>query len=433
MKKVLIITYYWPPASGPGVQRWLKFVKYLPEFGWKPLILTVKDGSYPATDDSLSKDVPNDIPVFKTNTLEPFTIYNMLRGKKGKKVEPGLSSIKDKKGSFYQKIAAYIRANFFIPDARIGWRSYAVKEVKKILETHKIDVIVTTSPPHSAQLIGLDLKKKHNIPWVADFRDPWVNIYSNQLLNLNDRVKQKNIEYENKVLTSSDKVLVVGDSMRTEFSDRNSNVHVLYNGFDPTDLSEAPIEATDTFTLRYVGKISPLQNIPNLWKAINELRLANEDFNKYFRISFVGMTSKPIQDSITEADLLSICTFSSFIPHQEAVEKMMCANMLLLVIPNTPKNECIITGKIFEYLASQTPILGVGPTKGDAAIVLQKCERDPMIDFEDLAGFKKMLLSHFNYWLEHQKISLKNKNDLHLQFSRRKLTKGLVNLLNDLS
>jgi len=432
MKKVLIITYYWPPASGPGVQRWLKFAKYLPEFGWQPIILTVKNGSFPAYDESLLKDIPETSEIFYSKTLEPFTLYNFLRGKKGTSVEPGMSSIKGKNKSLYQKIAAYIRANFFIPDARIGWLPYALKEVKNILKKHKIDIVITTSPPHSAQLIGAAIKEQYHLPWIADFRDPWVNMYINQILDLSSRVKQKNIQYENKVLRLADMVMVVGNSMHKEFTPRNSNTYVLYNGFDTKDLPSLEAKPSVNFVLEYVGKLSPVADTPILWKTIKELRNSYPNFKKHFRLSFTGMISEPIKQSIEKEKLSTITSFHPFIPHQEAIKKMIDANMLLLIIANTPENDRIITGKIFEYLATQTPILGIGPIEGDAAILLRQCERMPMVDFNDANGMKKALLTHFDHWLKHQNFSLKNTNNLHLKFSRKKITQKLVHLLDGL-
>lgn len=174
-KKVLIITYYWPPASGPGVQRFLKISKYLNDFGWKPIILTVKNGSYPSFDPSLENEIPEWVEVHKTKTFEPFTIYNRLTGSKGKNLGTGLIGLEGKQ-SFVKKLSIYIRANYFIPDARKGWYRYAVKEAKQLIQEKEIDAIITTGPPHSTHLIGKSLKEKFNLPWISDFRDPWVNI-----------------------------------------------------------------------------------------------------------------------------------------------------------------------------------------------------------------------------------------------------------------
>jgi len=205
-KKALIFTYYWPPSSGPGVQRFLKFCKFLPEFDWEPIVVTPANGSYPYTDDSLLKDVSEYVKVYKTKTLEPFAIFNMLQGKKGKSVPVALIGLQDSP-SIFQKLSKYIRANCFIPDARVGWKKYAIKEGSRIIQNEKIDVIITTSPPHSTHLVGLELQKKHNIPWLADFRDPWTNIYFNRKLPRTARTKAKDKALEDKVVKHADQLI----------------------------------------------------------------------------------------------------------------------------------------------------------------------------------------------------------------------------------
>jgi hypothetical protein len=212
LKKALILTYYWPPGSGPGVQRWLKFCKYLPENGWEPTVITVRNGSYPYSDKTLVNDVPQKMKVIKTDTFEPFAIYNLLRGKKGKSVEVGLGSIKNQQNRF-SRFANYIRANYFIPDARLGWNKYAFVAALRHIKSERPDVIITTGPPHSTHLIGQRLNKEFQIPWVADFRDPWTTIYYNSLLNRTESRKTKDQEFENSVVTSCNMLLVTTPGM----------------------------------------------------------------------------------------------------------------------------------------------------------------------------------------------------------------------------
>ncbi|MBL4624026.1 MAG: glycosyltransferase [Flavobacteriales bacterium] len=280
MKKVLIFTYHWPPGSGPGVQRFLKFCKYLPEFGWEPIVVTVKDGSYPSIDHTLIDDIPENLKVHKTKTFEPFTIYNALRGKKGKSVSVGLIGIKDSKSPI-QKLSMHIRANYFIPDARKGWKSYAIKEAKEIVEKEKIDLIITTGPPHSTHLIGLDLQAKHTIPWVADMRDPWTEIHYNKDLPRSEKTKKKDLELERKVLSAANHVITVSDGLKEQLIKYNSAASVVYNGYDEDDYKSQEKHQTEKFTLSYIGNLKPNQHIKSLWKVLAELCEENELFKQH--------------------------------------------------------------------------------------------------------------------------------------------------------
>ena len=281
-KKALVITYYWPPAAGPGVQRFLKFCKYFKDFGWDPIVLTVENGSYSSTDSSLAKDIPQNTRVFKTKSFEPFQVYNRLRGEKGKTVPVSLIGIKEDK-RYIQRLSLFIRANFFIPDARKGWRPFAVKKARKIINEIGIDAIITTGPPQSTHLIGLDLKKEFGIPWVADFRDPWTNVYYNRFFPRTKKTENKDRKLENAVLETCDAITVVSNGLANEFRDRASRVEIIYNGFDHADIPAQEEFATEKFTLEYIGNLKPNQNVEALYEAIGELVNENPDFSNDFR------------------------------------------------------------------------------------------------------------------------------------------------------
>ena len=271
MKKVLIITYYWVPAGGVAVQRFLKFTKYLRDYGWEPVILTVKDGSYPYTDPKLESEVPKGIEVHRTKTFEPFEIYNLLRGQKGKAVPLAVATASKK--SLFQRLSGYIRANFFLPDARVGWKPYAIKEASNIIESQKIDAIITTGPPHSTHLIGQALKAKYKLPWVADFRDPWTEIFNNQYLPFTEASKAKDKKMEASVLRDCDVATVIGEGMKSVFPSKfTPKMEVITNGYDESDFDRTLQPETDKYRMRYVGNLLSNQNITALWAAIAELR-----------------------------------------------------------------------------------------------------------------------------------------------------------------
>ncbi len=399
MKNVLILTYYWPPAGGPGVQRWLKFVKYLEEFGWKAHILTVKDGTYSAIDHDLEKEVPENIPVHKTKTRNPFRFYNMLKGKKDGAVSVALINI-NKKCSLIDRLAMHIRSNFFIPDARKGWIPFAYKEALSIIEEQNIDLVITTGPPHSTHLTGLKLKKKTGIKWLADLRDPWTTVYYNDMLPRSERTRRKDKRLEDEVLLNADAVSVVSPGMQKEFSDRNMNVHVVMNGFDLADMEETAVEAlADTyFRLTYTGNFKPNQHIPDIWDGIIEMINENPDFSKNFRLQFVGNVDASAPTYFEERGFKNNLELISYVPHAEVTSLMSASDLLLFVVPQSRNNKLIITGKLFEYLASGTPLLSVGPVDGDAAAILTDTRREGMIDYHDKEVFKQKLIQFYGDW-----------------------------------
>lgn len=428
MKKVLIITYYWPPGSGPGVQRFLKFGKYLREFGWEPIILTVENGSYPSTDVSLEKDIPEGLKVVKTKTFEPFQWYNMLKGKKGKSTGVGMVGMQEQ--SFIQKLALYIRANYFIPDARKGWKKYALKKAKAIIQEEGIEAIITTGPPHSAHLIGLDLKQQTSLPWIADMRDPWTTVFYNAFFPRTAATKRNDKELEDKVLENADGVVVVSNGLKQEFSDRNENISIIYNGFDETDMPLSIPQRNKHFTISYVGNFKPNQNVNALWEVLADVKKEEADFANDLALFLTGNVDASVVHAIGANGLENNLHLSSFVAHEEAVQRMMSADMLLFVIPKSERNKLIITGKLFEYLATGNPILGIGPIDGDASVVLQDANRYPLSDYSDKENIKKQLLAAYQKW-KNQESNRVEVGDIK-RFSRKGLTEQLANKLNKL-
>ncbi len=427
-RKVLIFTYYFPPAGGVAVQRFLKFSKYLPEFGWEPIIVTVANGSYPYYDESLLKEISPSLKVYRTKTFEPFEFYNMLKGKKGKSM-PVVSVGSHQNKSFFQKISEYIRANFFVPDARMGWVSYAVKQAEEILKTEKVDAIITTGPPHSTHLIGLDLKEKYGVKWIADFRDPWTGIFYNNILPRTEATKQKDKALETKVLQTADLVTVISPGMKHEFENRAKKIEVLMNGFDEEDFKtqDTRHKTQDKFTIRYVGNLMASQNVEVLWKAIKELRITNYEL----RIEFIGRVDDLVKQSISENGLNDCVSYIDFVGHSKAIELMQEASMLLFVIPDVKDNALILTGKLFEYLASKSEMISFGPLNGNAAEILKQTGRKPMIDFAGEADTKKQLEASLNYFTQ-TKGAFKYSDHREQVFSRRNQTNILSQLLQTL-
>lgn len=421
-KRVLIITYYWPPSGGAGVQRWLKFAKYLPQFDIEPIILTVdpKFASYLQIDESLEKDISLDLKVFKTKSFEPL---NILSGLFGKKNVPYGGFTNVDKNSFFQTILRFIRGNFFIPDARVGWNKHAYKKAKVIIKEYQIDTVITTSPPHSTQLIGLKLKKILNIKWIADFRDPWTDIYYYKDLLHTGLAKRLDKKKELKVLKGADQVLVVGKSLKEKFHHKAlpDKITIISNGFDEEDFNGMIPQKPDVFTITYTGTLSDQYNIAPFIEACKELKSKNNNFN----IRFVGNVSDSKMLECKNAGLSENIEVVTYVPHQKSIEYLYKSSALLLVIPDFNGNKEIITGKLFEYIATKIPIIGIGPKDGDAAEIISLCNSGAFFDYED--SLTPYLESLFFDW-KTSKMLKPNQEEIN-KLTRKVLTNEIVKLI----
>ena len=426
-KKILIITYYWPPAGGPGVQRWLKFAKYLPENNWEPIIYTPENPSYPLLDESLVKDVPKNIQIIQNKIWEPYQFAEKLN-KKNKKFKAGQFDV-GKNQSWKSKLSIFVRGNFFIPDARKFWVNPSISFLKKYLEANPVDVIVTTGPPHSLHLIGKGLKKYFpNIKWIADFRDPWTEISYYKHLKLTSWADQKHRKLEKEVFQTADITLATSYGDAENFRKAGANSACITNGFDKEELNKKSAK-NSKFTLSYIGVLEQLRNPENLWKVLSDIVREDSDFAQNFELRFVGRVDDIILENLQSSPLKNNLNLVGYIPHEQSVKEMEIADMLL--ITNFPKQESagIIPGKIFEYLATQNPILSVGPEKADVEKILDETKAGEHFTYQDHEAIKSFVLQNYNNW----KNNTVNQNSENLmQFSRRNLTTNLANLLNSI-
>ncbi len=436
MKKVLIITYYWPPSGGAGVQRWLKFVKYLKQFGWEPIVYTAQNPEYPIIDESFFKDIPEGITILKQPIWEPYQLYKKLIGqKKEERVVSGFLQESGKKG-LAQKLSLWLRGNVFIPDARKFWIKPSIKYLNSWLKENPVDAIVSTGPPHSMHLIARGIKKKTGLPWLADFRDPWVNIDFASDLAMSNYAKNRNISLERAVLQEADKVVVVSDFMAEEFQSKTKKpVSIITNGYDPDDFNIAPelLRKDEYFSLVHTGSLNDRRNHPVLWKAIAELRAKNPEFKRDFRLRLIGKNDISVKSSISASGLDDCTEFIDYLPHQEIIAEQKSASVLLLSINNYGASEsgffspkATLTGKLFEYLAAGQPILMVGPLDGQAADVVSSNKSNRVVDFDNQSVMEKAILELYEL-----KNSM-NENVTDKRFSRIELTRELTELLNSL-
>jgi len=397
VKKVLIITYYWPPSGGSGVQRWLKFVKYLREFGVEPIVLTIDPhfATFPNYDYSLLKEIPEGIEIHTTQASSPFELYKKVR----KKDAPQAGFSGEKTSRLLDKVMRFIRGNFFIPDARIGWNKFAIEKAKEIILQNKIDSIITSSPPHSTQLIGLELKRMFNLNWLADLRDPWTEIYYNKELFRTSLAKKKDYKLEQLCLKNADKIVVVSEDIKRHFGANRKEIldkiNVIPNGFDETDFLEvkSKLEGENLISknitnkvISYVGNLGEQYPVEGFLEAFSEIVKNDSEW----KLQFIGNCHDGVKRMV---ELLKISANVEFIPyvnHSEAIDFMLKASILLLIIPEIENNKGILTGKLFEYLATGNTIINIGPKDGDAAAILNEnaisitlnpTEKQEIIDF----------------------------------------------------
>lgn len=430
-KKVLIITYYWPPAGGAGVQRWLKFVKYLPQFGWNPIIYTPENGEMPVIDHSLLKDIPQDITILKTPIWEPYEWYKKFVGAgKSEKINTGFLTEKKKPG-FAEKIAVWIRGNLFIPDARRYWIKPSVKFLLDYLKSNPVDVIVSTGPPHSMHMIALKVTQQTGIKWVADFRDPWTNIDYYKDLMLSASADKLHHQMEKDVVTKADEVIVVGNTMKQEFESQfNRKIHVITNGFDTTDFPVQQISATKDFVIAHVGTLVRTRNPLALWEAINSLGNNKDELKQHLRLRLTGKVDISVKKAIADHDLEDVTDYVDYLSHDKVVLEQMNATILLLVLNDTPNSKGILTGKLFEYIASGRPILAIGPVDGDAATILKESGAGVCFDFKDVKGIKNYLTEMYTKYMSG---TLNRNNKSVDKWSRLELTRQLSSLLDTIS
>lgn len=417
--KVLIITYYWPPAGGSGVQRWLKFVKYLRDFNIEPVIYTV-DTEYVIEDRSLLSEIPKDLEIIRRPIFEPNSVLSFLSNK-NKKQSGGFLNPNP---GIFGKLLQYIRANYFIPDARKYWVKPSVKYLKDYISQNSIDAVISTGPPHSMHVIGLHLKEKTGVKWIADFRDPWTEIDYFHQLPLTKRSKAKQLKLETQVVSKSDAIIVVGKTMKKNFEKYNNAVHVITNGYD-SEVDETVTKLDKDFTITHVGMMNADRNPTVLWQVLKEICDENAEFKKDVKVQLVGKLASDVKKDLKVlSDKNVMCI--EYLDHQKARSYQQKSQVLLLAINRVPSAKGIITGKIFEYLQASRPILGIGPTDGDASEIIEATNSGRMVDFDDKEKLKRTILE---YYEKYRKGILDTNNHTIEKYHRKELTRELSVIL----
>ena len=423
-KKLLIITYYWPPAGGPGVQRWLKFVKYLPDFNIQPIVFIPENPTYPIIDEGLESEVSDNAIILKNKIFEPYGFASFFGKNKTKKISSGIIP-NQKKQSLLEKTLLWVRGNLFIPDARFLWVKPSVKYLKKYIQENNIDTIVTSGPPHSLHLIGLQLKKELTIKWLADFRDPWTTIGYHKALKLSSYAEKKHKALEATVLNSADTIIVTSKTTKTEFQAITSRpIEVITNGYDIEKVDKQVLD--EKFTLAHIGSFLSERNPRILWQALQELVTENENFKNDFQLKLIGAVSQEVLDTISEFKLTNYVLNLGYVSHQEAIEHQRKSQVLLLIEINSEDTKSIIPGKLFEYMVSERPIIAIGPEGSDFAEIITSTNTGVFFTYNEKEKLKALLLE---YYQEYQNKNLKV-NAVGLQkYFRKSLTEQLAKLI----
>lgn len=424
-KKLLIITYYWPPAGGPGVQRWLKFVKYLPDFGVQPIVYVPENPTYPIVDENLVNEVSDKAIILKHKIFEPYQLASFFSKNKTKKISSGIIP-NQKRQSFLDKMFLWIRGNLFIPDARIFWVKPSVAFLEKYILENDIDTIVTSGPPHSLHLIGLRLKHTLNVKWFADFRDPWTTIGYHKSLRLSNYAAKKHKKLERQVLNTADTIIVTSNTTKTEFQAiTNKPIEVITNGYDTENVVKHALDAK--FSLAHIGSFLSERNPKILWECLVELITEIPDFGSHLEIKLIGAVSPEVLETIAQFELKPYLKTLGYVSHSEAIAQQRKSQVLLLIEINSQDTKSIIPGKLFEYMVSGRPIIAIGPEGSDFAEIIYNTNTGVFFDYSEKMKLKSVLLGFYNQFLEGKLHS----NALGLQqYSRKSLTEKLVEILH---
>lgn len=423
-KKALIITYYWPPAGGPGVQRWLKFVKYLPDFNIDPIVYIPENPRYPLRDNSLNSEVSSALTIIKQPINEPYKLADLFSKKTSRTISKGVISEK-KTQSFVEKLLLYIRGNFFIPDARKGWIKPSVVFLSEYISKENIETIITTGPPHSLHLIGLKLKEQLGVKWVADFRDPWTTIGYHKQLKLTESSKAKHKELEKQVLITADQIIVTSFKTKKEFQQiTNQSIEVITNGYDKESVVDFKMDSK--FTLAHIGSLLSKRNPEILWRVLSDLIAENDSFLKDLQLNFIGFVSGDVLYSIEKYHLSDYINNIGYVSHKEAIKYQKKSQILLLIEIDSDETKCIIPGKLFEYMVSNRPIVAIGPKDSDVEKIIQETNTGNYFNYTDYDLLKTTILEHYkaykNKSLQVHPIGLQ-------KYSRKSLTEALSKLL----
>ncbi|MBC7187177.1 MAG: glycosyltransferase family 4 protein [Calditrichaeota bacterium] len=431
---MLVVTYYFPPSGGAGVQRSLKFVKYLPSCGWQPVVLTARHADYPAYDPTLQAEVPPEARVFRTRIVEPYRLYRRLTGKRPDEALDIASLTRDERQrrAFKERLAEAVRAWLFIPDARVGWLPFAVYGGVRVARQEQVAVIYSSAPPYTCHLIGLCLKLLTGLPWVADFRDSWVGWLSAAQRPLLPRAVDCFLEHQ--VLARADAILGVSRGVAEDLASRHAKLydnrwHILPNGYDGADYEGlTPLPRPDRLIVTYTGSLYGHRNPEALLRAVKSLIAEQPVLRERLLLRFVGRTGGFIEEMLRDPELAGVVEVVPYVPHGESLRFLLSSDMLLLIIDDAPANKGIITGKLYEYIGARKPILALAP-EGEAAALVQRLRVGTVVPPNDEQAIRRAIELAHERWREGRLHLAKVDEAGVASLDRRHLTKELAGVL----
>ena len=383
-RRVLIVTYYWPPSGGSGVQRWLKLAKYLPESGWEPVIVAPADADYELTDETLGGDVDDGLEVLRYPIREPYALYRRLTGDTGRKAPTARDASGARPGAL-RRIAVWARANLFVPDPKVWWVGPTVKRLGAYLAAHPVDAIVTTGPPHSIHLIGRALKRAHpGLAWLVDIRDPWSQFDVHLAFGPGRRAREKNRRLERACLAEADRVVATSYSMPDHLEPfERAKFRTVTNGYDAADFERdtaaspyaptASASGAGPYVVLHAGLLTASRNPSGLWRALADYCAADAGFAGRLELHLIGSVEEVVLDEVRSyGALASRLRHEPWVSHAEIVTRYASADLLLLCPNRSDNARGQINGKLFEYLAAGKPILHIGPFDSDNTRILDQ-------------------------------------------------------------
>ena len=437
MRKVLIVAYYFPPSGGPGVQRVLKFVQYLRQFGWEPVVLTVRDGTFPARDESLLDDIPEGVRVCRTDIFEPYDLYRKLTGKK-KSDGIDVNTLREKgaKIPLSERLSEFIRSTFFIPDARMGWRRHAVRAGFRLIAEEKIEAIYSSSPPYTCSMIARDLKRKTGLPWIAGFRDPWTGFLTTpDRWGIPASIDRK---MEESVFAEADLVDVAWKGIAEDALNKypaldKAKFHHLPNGFDSNDFPDVATSSRKDprFTVTYTGSMYGLRTPREFLEGVDRLIARGEVDPDMIRLRFIGRFGEEVHEMFRSFSSQDVIEVEGYMPHAESIGQLFLSDALLLVVDTTPESAEIVPGKVYEYIGTLKPVIAIAPEEGAIADLINETKGGYVAHQTNSEGIAEAFLNLYHDHLRGTSSLLPDTQAVN-SYERRNVTGELARLLDSL-
>jgi glycosyltransferase involved in cell wall biosynthesis len=432
MKKVLVISYNWPPAGGIGVHRTLKAVKYFREYGWEPVVFTAENAHYPYLDEGNFKDIPDKVETLRVPIVEPFSLFKKLSGRKKNEALNNIIQVRSKKSRFTDVFGLWVRGNFFIPDARALWIRPSVTFLSKYLAKNKVDAIFSDGPPHTNTRIACILKRKFNIPWLADFQDPWTQVDYFPQLRLTAMARKIHERLEQAVFKNADKITIVSPTWKQDLECIGAKkVSVVYWGYDEDDFTDVEAEQSDKFVLFHAGLLGHDRQPDMLFEVLKELGDELSSFKEHLQLQLAGQVDVAVKDAIANNNLDVATQYLGYIARKDALQKTLGASILLLPLNKADNIKGRIPGKCFEIMRANKPVLAFGPEDSDVGKLLKQDNKGIAIPYDDKNAIKQFVKKCFEQFLTEGKTSTAS-NDINIAYSNQVLTGKFANYLNEM-